>query len=810
MTRGYCKIVGTLLAAATMTAFAFAQPAADAYRDVLQYKFDQPRTALLAIEAEIRAAKPGELRAIEARLLAILQSPEATSDAKDWVCRQLRLAGSEQALPALAPLLADRQLATVARWALQSIPGAKVDAALRDAVGKLQGDLKAGAILTLGARRDPRAVPLLAPLAADPDAVIAEAALYALGNIGGADAMRAIQDARPAEGLKRYRFHAILRCAESLAADGQAAQAASVDQAVYQQSDDVAIKTAALRGIVVTDKAAAAPLLTAALKGDNVKLRAAAARFACELGGGDVLGRVLADLTTMPADAQAVLLGLVNDKAALPAVLSAAKGSDPVCRQAAIGALGRLGDSSCLGLLLGVAAEQGDVQAAARKSLQELRGKEVDSTLILAAEQGEPAVKPEAIRALSARSAVAAVPVLLKLAASAEPAAQSEAVDALAVLADAKALPDIVNLLVAAKVDAQRAALENALVVICRRQDDKDAVVGTVFAGLAGSSGNVRAALVRVLARIPSAQSLEALRAGVGDADAAVKDAAIRGLVEWPEPSAMADLLALARGAEKPAYKVLALRGLIRLASLPSNRPAGETTKYLADAMTLATRPEEKRLVLAALADIPHPAALDLAVGSLTDKAVEVEAAAAVVKIAKAVRGTNSDAAKAAVKKVLDVCQSPAARQVAESSLAVLDTGANIAPQGKATSPDDLEKDGAASGDQAAIDDNPATYWDEVDGKPLYRLVVSFKQPEKIGSISVMGYEHHQFAPRDFEILCDGKPVKKIQNAQYDDNLLIISLDEVAATTVELKITGCYGGSPAIRELGIYGPLVRK
>ncbi len=84
--------------------------------------------------------------------------------------------------------------------------------------------------------------------------------------------------------------------------------------------------------------------------------------------------------------------------------------------------------------------------------------------------------------------------------------------------------------------------------------------------------------------------------------------------------------------------------------------------------------------------------------------------------------------------------------------------------------------------------------------------MVTFKQPETIAAISIMGYEHHQFAPKDFEILCDGKAVKKIENAQYEDNLLVVQLDEVTCTTVELKITGYYGHSPAIRELGLYRP----
>jgi hypothetical protein len=224
----------------------------------------------------------------------------------------------------------------------------------------------------------------------------------------------------------------------------------------------------------------------------------------------------------------------------------------------------------------------------------------------------------------------------------------------------------------------------------------------------------------------------------------------------------------------------------------------------------LCGRADEKKLVLAALADVKNAAALDVAGSCLADKETEVEAATAVVKIARALQRSQPDVAAAAVRKVLDVCKLPAARQVAESSLIVLDQLTNIAPQGTATSPDGLEKDGTASGDQAAIDGDPGTYWDEEDGRELYRLVVTFKQPEKIAAISITGYAHHRFAPKDFQVLVNDKVVRDVKEAQYDDNLLLIKMDEVTGQTVELRITGYYGGSPAIRELGIYRPAGRK
>jgi hypothetical protein len=128
----------------------------------------------------------------------------------------------------------------------------------------------------------------------------------------------------------------------------------------------------------------------------------------------------------------------------------------------------------------------------------------------------------------------------------------------------------------------------------------------------------------------------------------------------------------------------------------------------------------------------------------------------------------------------------------------------NIAGLGAATSPDGLEQDGDGRGDQAGIDGDPNTYWDEADGAKLYRYVVTFKEPEKIAALALMGWGQHDFAPKDFEIVCDGKPVRTVENARYTNNVLHLPMSETVATAIELKIAGYYGRSPAIRELGIF------
>jgi len=488
-------------------------------------------------------------------------------------------------------------------------------------------------------------------------------------------------------------------------------------------------------------------------------------------------------------------------------VLAAANGDDPAIRLAALHALARIGDASSVSMLLELASASGGAeQAAARHSLQRLRGVEVDTALAAAAERSEPAQRAEAIRTLAARYAVSAVPLLLRTAQDASDAVRIESLGALGALADRQSLSALVRLLVAAPSADQLAAAERALLAACQRISEPDATTAELSAALPGPSAEVRSSLLRVLARIPSDGSLEALRAARRDADAVVQDAAIRGLAEWPDARAIGDMPEIARTAASLPHKVLALRGLVRMAALRGGRAPAETAALLGEALTLAPRSEEKKLALAALGDVPHIAALELAAAGLDDKELEVEAAMAVVKIAKRIQSSDPERAKAAVQKILEVCTAAAARQLAESAWFIIGSLVNIAPQGKASSPDGWEKDGASSGEQAAIDGDPATYWDKEDGKALYRLVVTLPQLERIAALSIVGYEHHRFAPKDFEILGDGKTVKKIEGAQYEDNLLIVKLDEVTCTTVELKITGYYGGSPAIRELGLYRP----
>jgi len=312
------------------------------------------------------------------------------------------------------------------------------------------------------------------------------------------------------------------------------------------------------------------------------------------------------------------------------------------------------------------------------------------------------------------------------------------------------------------------------------------------------------ASLLRVLANLGGAKALAAIRAAVKDARPQVRTAAIRALADWPDATPLEDLLAVARSATQPVAKVLALRGFVRLSAKAADRKPADLTRLFRDALAVADRVEEKRALLSGLAGVRCPEALAAAEGFMEQPDLANEAALAVVKIADGLWVSKPNVVKPVLRRLRAARVPAGVRAEASRILMELSRPVNLARDAKATSPDGWEKDGAASGDQAAIDGNPNTYWDEVDGKKLYRLVITFPEPRAVAAVRITGYRHHNYAPRDFEVLCDGKVVKAVRGAKYRENRLTVAFAPARCKSVELKITGYYGRSPAVRELEIY------
>jgi HEAT repeat protein len=260
----------TRLAAAAGTAVAAGPvagagaPAADAPKvdaaaldkafDALKtYDWGADRNALNPLDDAVVATlgDAAARKALEARLAAVLQTG-VSRDAKDVVCRALRMMGTAESVPTLAGLLPDKDLSHMARYALERIQAPEAGAALRDALPKVSGALKAGVAGSLGARRDAAAAPALIGLLGDGDPAVVVAAATALGAIATEEAATAlVAAAKKAPAAARGAvIDGALRAAEQLSSGGKKAEAEAVYKALQGGDLPKHLKLAIARGIL--------------------------------------------------------------------------------------------------------------------------------------------------------------------------------------------------------------------------------------------------------------------------------------------------------------------------------------------------------------------------------------------------------------------------------------------------------------------------------------------------------------------------------------------------------------------------------
>jgi HEAT repeat protein len=714
---------------------------------------------LLGCAAAFAEGAPASAKEQEAKLIAIIKSPDAPQKEKADACRQLARVGTKNAVAPLAALLADEKLSHMARYGLETIPDPAVDEALRSALGKLSGRPLVGVIGSIGMRRDARATPALARLLEDTNPDVAQTAARSLGKIGTEAAAKALGDvlANVSVANQLACCEALLRCAETLAAQGQKTEAIAIYDRLRDLKGPHQVRAGGLRGAVLTRGADGLPILMAAIRGDDFSLFEAAARTALEMPGPDVTQALAAEVAKLPADKQILViqtLGNRGDAEALPAVLAAAKAGPKPVRLAAVRSVSQIGKATAVPALVQLLGDaEREIAQAAQDGLAALQGPEVDAAIAAMLGQPDAKTRAVAIDMLGQRRVVSAMPALLKAAEDPDEPVRAAGIKVLSDMAGADDVPALLGLLVKAKSPQDMQALEGAVAATCVRlarpasgkvviqkavygalpdgpsadvtkkvaemvkagslsveasnanfgdpangitkklrieytvdgvaetktvaENDSvtltagvtpPATADAICAALAQAPTQPKIALLRILRSVRSPKALQTVRAAAKDANPEVKDAALRALCEWPTPDALGDLTQLAKSSTDARIKTLALRGCIRL--IPLEAVAAENkVAALKDAMALAERNDEKKLVLAALGGIPSADALALVMPHVAAADLKEEACLAAVAI-----GEKIAAAKPAqvAQAMQQVSKATANQQVAKRAQALL------------------------------------------------------------------------------------------------------------------------------------------
>lgn len=592
----------------------------------------------------VKAAADPAARAGMEKLMIDGLAGAQTRGGRSFFCRQLVMIGTEASVPALAKLLTDPESSHIARYALARIPGAKVDAALLEALGKADDKLKIGIVNSLGSRGCREAVDPLVGLLGSPNEALALAALAALGRIDSDAAVAAVAKARGSVPAKRKlaASDAYLECAARMLKQGKSEAAVAIYRKLYAAEEPTLCRVAALNGLIAAQKDQSVSLVIGALGDKDAEVRRVAVPALRDVPGEAATRAIVAELARQGEEVQAQLLGVLadrSDRTALPAVVKAAEATSPAVRVAALDALAALGDASVVPLLTQRAAESQEAgeQQAARNSLNLLRADGTNAAIAKQLSADKPGIRAEAAKSLAARSAADQVAALLGAAADKEPAVAAEVFKAIRAIAKSQQVPALVQLLMSAQDGGVRSEAENAVVAAAATTEAGKNPAEPVLAALPeAGSPQVRASLLRVLGRIAHASALPILYQSVQDSDAGVKDAAIRALAEWPTGEPAKVLFGIAGDASaSQTHRVLALRGYVNMIAKQPEATDDEILDNYAKSLQMAGRNEDKQLVLSKLSLVRHGRALEMARQLMADAALKHSAEAAVQNIEK-------------------------------------------------------------------------------------------------------------------------------------------------------------------------------
>jgi len=597
---------------------------------------------IIATGASIVAAQqPPPAEGTEADLIAVLQSADAPLFDKAKACQQLAVIGTKECVPTLAGLLGDEKLSHYARYGLEPLPDPSVDEALRTALGDLDGGLLVGVINTIGMRQDEEAVDALTQLMDDSDAQVAGAAAGSLGQIHTPDAIAALKAALDgSEPLRTAAGDAALTAVDMLIAEGNGAEAAAICDALRKADVADHIHIAALQGAIRVLGDDGLPRLAECLQSDNRDVFRVGLGMANEIGGPEAAS-MLSDALELPSDGDShpraalliYALGDLGERTALPIVLKAARNAAPDVRQAAIRALGLLGDASAVEVLLAAAVDDEALSSAARESLADLEGEEVDAAIAKAFETAEGKKRLVLIGLIGDRGIAAAVPALKQAAGAVDLEVATAAIKALSTTIQLDELFVLIDLLLSSASAEKSTAAKEALKIAVLRMPDRDATSVKLLAPMDGVSATGKADLLDLLGIVGGEKALKSVAAAARSGDDATQDAATRVLGGWMSPDAAPVLLELAKaGPEK--FRIRCLRGFIRIPRQFDVSLQGRIA-MCRDAMAAATRDAEKALVLEVLGRNPSPETLAEVAPHLDNEALHAAAAAAAVAIAE-------------------------------------------------------------------------------------------------------------------------------------------------------------------------------
>lgn len=599
--------------------------------------------SLALVSSPIRAEdKP----AAEQEFIALLQS-DAPAKNKAIACKKLAVVGTEAAVPELAKLLSDEHLASWARIALEAIPGAASDAALRTAAGSVDGDLLVGVVNSIGVRRDAGAIELLIGLMGNSNPTVASSASVALGRIGNETATRTLRDALASapDNVRSAVAEGCILCAERALSDGQTAEAIAIYDQVRSAKVPQQRIVEATRGAILARGDEGIPLLVENLRSGEKKLFEIALTTAREIPGNKIDAALAAELPTMAPFRAPALVATMADRpetVVLSAIQDAAASGPTPVRLAAILALGRVGNVSCMELLLNIAGGgEAELSPSAKQALAVLPGDSVDPEIVARVAKATGGVYLALIELIGVRR-IAALDPLLKALENSDQAVRAASLASLGRTVPADRLAILITQATKPKHAEDAATARQALKTAAIRMPDREACATEIAAAVKGAPTATHIALLEILAAVGGTQALEAVQAAARMTDLQVRDASTRLLGDWTTIDAAPVLLDLAKNGPNDRFRVRTLRGYMRIARQFVMEDA-DRLAMCRNGLEVSDQPAEQKLVLEVLERHPTLDLLKLGLELLQRPALKDDAVRSTLIAAQKIADHNDE-----------------------------------------------------------------------------------------------------------------------------------------------------------------------
>lgn len=643
----------------------------DVYQALIKREFGTAVDEMTAIEKQIQTATPEELPAIEKRLVAVLEAPDATMPGKQFACQMLRLVGSRQCVPAVAKLLADPQLSHMARMVLLAMDDRSAEAALRDALERTEGTVRIGLVDTIGDRGDRRSLKAVAALLKSGDAALASAALNAIGKIGDDDAADALDRANVPDALKTAWAQAYLRCASGMATHGEAKRGLKMYRKLAAGDYPSQVRAGALAEVVRADREAAVPVILQTLVSPDRLMRRAGLAAVISVPGHAATTAMAKQLAALAPDDKATLIGALaarGDAEGVTEQINAlAADENQTVRVSAIKALGRLGTASSIPVLVATVLKDSTNSVLAGKALAELRGPGVVEGLVAQAKEGDPATRAAMLGILGERKQLEALPVARTSVNDGDTKIRQAALRVLAELGTQEDLERLCSTVLTTKDEGERDRLVRAISAIGVRMSDKSARDDRFLQTFAQADAATKVQLFAVLSAFGGAKALQAATESL-NAQGEVRKSAVRALAVWPDSAPLGALQKVAKEERDETVKILALRGCIKMIE-PARLKTEEKVQAFREVLALSARSDEQRQVLSEIAKIGHEESLKIVEPFLNDEKLKQEALRAYERIAESLAGRQPALAREALQKVVAATSDEGLRDKAKMAL---------------------------------------------------------------------------------------------------------------------------------------------